>query len=70
MPGLIGMIREIVPGARIDFLEHKFPIPELMDSTALREHFTRVPETPLGSGIERTIQMFRRFLAEGRLAAP
>ena len=70
MSGLIGMIREIVPGARIDFLEHKFPIPELMDSTALRKHFTQVPETPLLSGIEQTIQMFRRLLAEGRLSAP
>ena len=70
MPGLVEMIQEIAPGARIDFRERKFPIPELMDSTALREHFTRVPETPLRSGIEQTIQMFRRFLAAGKLSAP
>ena len=70
MPDLVEMIQEIVPGARIDFRERKFPIPELMDSTALREHFTRIPETPLRSGIEQTIQMFRRFLAEGKLSAP
>jgi len=70
MPGLIRMIQEIVPGARIDFLERRFPVPELMDSTALREHQIRVPETPLQSGIEQTIQMFRRLLAAGKLAAP
>ncbi len=70
MPGLIEMIQEIVPGAQIDFRERRFPIPELMDSTALREHFTQVPETPLQSGIERTIQMFRSFLAAGKLSAP
>ena len=70
MPGLIEMIKEIIPGAQIDFLEHKFPIPELMDSTALHTHFTRVPETPLQSGIEQTIRMFRRLLDEGRLSAP
>ncbi len=69
MAGLIGMIRDIVPGARIDFLEHKFPIPELMDSTALHKHFARVSETPLLSGIEQTIQMFRQLLAEGKLSA-
>ena len=70
MPGLVEMIREIVPGARIDFRDRKFPVPELMDNTALREHFSRVPETPLRSGIEQTIQMFRRFLAEGKLLVP
>ncbi len=69
MPGLIEMIRGILPEARIDFIDTKFPIPELMDSTALRHHFDQVYETRLQSGIEQTISMFRELVHAGRLPA-
>ena len=69
MSQLVEMIQEIVPEARIDFVDNKFPIPELVDSSALRQHFRRVYETPLESGVEQTISMFRELVQKGRLSA-
>ena len=67
MSQLIQLIKDVVPEAQIDFLDKKFPIPELLDSTALRKHFRNVYETPLSEGIEQTISMFRKLVQTGQL---
>jgi len=67
MAQLIQLIKDVVPEAQIDFLDKKFPIPELLDSTALRKHFRNVYETPLSKGIEQTIFMFRKLVQTGQL---
>ena len=70
MDELMEMIRGVVPGADIGFLEQRIPIPEILDDSRLKAHFETVHETPLREGVEKTIHSFKELLSRGKLDPP
>lgn len=70
MDRLIEIIRGVVPGADIGYLDVRFPIPEVLDDSRLRSHFETVYETSPEDGIEKTIRAFQDLLSRGKLAPP
>ncbi len=65
MEELVSTIKEVVPGADINYLDQKLPLPDVLDDSRLRSHFETVHETPVKEGVERTIQAFQGILAKG-----
>ena len=53
---------------RITFDDKPLPFPEDMDDTAFAKALGRIPETPLAEGVQKTVDIFRRALAEGKIA--
>ena len=54
----------------IDFAEPALPFPDDVDSGSFAELVPGFVETPLGDGVEATVDRFRELLAEGLLVAP
>jgi nucleoside-diphosphate-sugar epimerase len=72
MSQMVAAIEDVVPEARgaITFDDKPLPFPEDMDDAAFIRALGRVPETPLRQGVAETIELFRRALAEGKIAPP
>lgn len=69
MEQLVSTIKEVVPGAKINYLDQKLPFPEILDDSRLRNHFEIVHETPVKEGVKRTIKAFQEILAKGSLSS-
>jgi len=75
--GSVAHIREVIAAiesaapevkGKITFDDKPLPFPEDMDDTAFAQTLGRIPETPLTEGVRQTIDIFRRALAEGKIA--
>jgi nucleoside-diphosphate-sugar epimerase len=60
---LVRLIQQIRLGARVTCAETVLPFPEGFDDHALKQHFTRVFQTPLAEGVQRTIEQFEKPLS-------
>jgi len=67
---LVEEIHAIRPGASISHVETKLPFPEAFDGSELAQHVSTVYETPLATGIRKTIEQFERCLESGLVQAP
>ena len=75
--GSVAHMREVIAAiesaapevkGKIAFDDKPLPFPEDMDDTAFAQTLGRIPETPLTEGVRQTIDIFRRALAEGKIA--
>ncbi len=75
--GSVAHMREVIAAiesaapevkGKITFDDKPLPFPEDMDDTAFAQTLGRIPETPLTEGVRQTIDIFRRALAEGKIA--
>jgi nucleoside-diphosphate-sugar epimerase len=72
VPEIIAAIETAAPQARglITYEDAALPFVAKLDASGLRKLLGSPPETPLAVGVERTIQTFRRALADGLLDVP
>lgn len=72
MREIIAAIEAAEPSARnrITFDDQPLPFPEDLDDAALQAALGPLEATPLERGVGSTIALFKRALADGRLAAP
>lgn len=67
---IVETIEAVEPAARgtITFDEKPLALPEDLDDSALRAAFGQLPETPFRQGVEATVAIFKRAIAEGKLS--
>lgn len=67
---IIDAIEASEPGARgrITFDDRPLPFPEAFDGAPLEAALGPQPQTPLAEGVARTIEGYRRAIADGRIA--
>lgn len=70
MEDLAGMIERLRPAARglITVSGNKVPVAYRMDDSGLRAMLPTIHKTPLEEGIRRTLEIFERLKADGRLS--
>jgi nucleoside-diphosphate-sugar epimerase len=71
MEAVVAAIERAEPAAagRVTFTDQALALPSDVDDSRLRAALGSIPETPLEQGVEETIQIFRRALAQGRIQA-
>ncbi len=70
MGEVIAAIEAVAPAVRgqITCDPKPLPFPAGTDDTALRSLMGTLPDTPLQEGVAATVAMFKRALAEGKIA--
>jgi UDP-glucuronate 4-epimerase len=69
---IIEAIESVEPASKglITFDDKPLPFPEDLDDAGLQAALGPLTSTPLHEGVQSTIAIFKRALAEGRLSAP
>lgn len=67
MEEVVAAVVEVAPDAALEFEPTHLPFPFDFDASALRGRLPGLPETPLGDGVARTVEMLRTAMAEGRV---
>ena len=69
MADVVAAIEEAAPAANkmITFEDTSLPFPSELESSTLEDLVGPLPATPLGAGVEETVEQFRGLLASGRL---
>jgi nucleoside-diphosphate-sugar epimerase len=68
MEDFVDRLATVRPGARITVSGPQVPVSYRMDASALHAALPNLPQTPLDEGIRRTLEIFERRKAEGRLS--